>query len=78
MRQPGGHEQLAIRTERKRLRSHAGKSDEFSGGCDELIDGRDELIRATAANRFRRDGEIFRRLRLHDAGEGQKKAKLGQ
>ncbi len=51
MRQSGGDQQFAIRTQCDRLRSHARQFDQGSGWRDDLVDWRDQAIGGTA-NRF--------------------------
>ena len=50
MRQPGGHEQPAVRTQRKRIWPDARQFHLRSGGSDELVDRRDKTICAVADN----------------------------
>ena len=59
VRQAGGHEQFAVGTQRQRVRPHAGKFDQNSGGRDELIDRRFEAV-GVATDGFGRGVEIFR------------------
>jgi hypothetical protein len=58
MRQPGGHEQFAVGTQRQRVWPDARQFDLNASGRDELIDRRDKTVRA-AANNFGRGVKII-------------------
>ncbi len=57
--QTGRHEPLAVGTQRERIRPHAGKFDQDSGGRDELIDRRFKAVGAVTDG-FGCRVEIFR------------------